>query len=402
MATWLVPRSDLTTEQIRAIELPTDENKAVMGGPGSGKTMVLLHRAQHLAQSGNVPPDRFRVFVFTNVLSTYIKSALDVLGIPEGCVSTFDDWCKRYYEAHIGKKVPWNKAARRPDFAAIRDGVFAYCEKTRSAAGLFDFVLVDEAQDLDRRCYRLLTGIARHVTVCMDHNQQIYDDGSNENQILDTLGLKHRQLALLETFRCCPYIAEMAALYIQDPSQRAAYLQQTKTAQTDIETPLLYQASDFEDEKAMLIEMVKARVRKGERVGILLHQKRQVFGFAKGLREAGLEVDTQDNLDFSSDTPKVITYHSAKGLTFDSVLLPRLTPRSFPKTSSSRIERLLFVALTRATRWAYLSTDGQLPHLQRLDSLINKGHITTRDASVSTAPPTIQPTSETDDLLDAL
>lgn len=58
MATWLVPPSDLTTEQIRAIELPTDEHKVVMGGPGSGKTMVLLHRARHLAQVGNVPPDQ--------------------------------------------------------------------------------------------------------------------------------------------------------------------------------------------------------------------------------------------------------------------------------------------------------------------------------------------------------
>lgn len=402
MATWLVPPSDLTIEQIRAIELPTDEHKVIMGGPGSGKTIVLLHRARHLAESGSVPAERFHVFVFTNVLSTYIRSAMDVLGIPENCVSTFDDWCRQYYETHISRRVPWDKVAKHPDFAAIREGVFTHYGKSGRANHLFDFVLVDEGQDLDRECFDLLARIAGHVTVCMDHNQQIYEGGSDEGQILIALGLKRRQVAFLETFRCCPYITQMASLFIPDEKQRMEYLQQTKTAQTDIETPLLYRAAGFDDEKQMLIEMVRLRVQNGDRVAVLLPFKRQVFGFAKGMREAGLDVETQDDLDFGSDTPKVITYHSAKGLTFDAVLLPRLTPSSFSVFSPERIERLLFVALTRATRWAYLSTDGKLPHLQRLEPLVNEGRLTGRTAA---SPSTQQPApskDDTDDLLDAL
>jgi hypothetical protein len=69
--------------------------------------------------------------------------------------------------------------------------------------------------------------------------------------------------------------------------------------------------------------------------------------------------------------------------------------------SPERIERLLFVALTRATHWAYLSTDGQLPHLQRLEPLVKKGWLTVRTAA---NPPEEPPPSKdnTDDLLDAL
>ncbi len=402
MATWLVPPSDLTTEQIRAIELPTDEHKVIMGGPGSGKTIVLLYRAQYLAQMGNVPPERFRVFVFTNVLSTYIKSATEVLGIPETCVSTFHDWCVRYYEAHVSRRIPRDKATKQPDFAAIRDGVLDHYGRSGRANRLFDFVLVDEGQDLDHKCFDLLTQIAGHVTVCMDHNQQIYEGGSDEGEILNTLGLRRRQVAFLETFRCCPYITQMASLFIPEEKQRTEYLQQTKTAQTDIETPLLYRAAGFDDERQMLIEMVKLRVQKGERVAVLLPLKRQVFGFAQGMQEAGLDVETQDDPDFSSDTPKVITYHSAKGLTFDAVLLPRLTPRSFPIFSSERIERLLFVALTRATRWAYLSTDGRLPHLQRLGPLIEKGRLSVKTAASPSAQQPAPPKDNADGLLDAL
>ena len=302
----------------------------------------------------------------------------------------------------ISERTPWDEAAKRPDFAAIRDGVFKHCKKSVLTNRLFDFILVDEGQDLDHKCFEILTRVSGHVTVCTDHNQQIYDGGSDEGEILSTLGLKRRQVALLETFRCCPYITQMAALFIPDEKRRAAYLQQTKTAQTDIETPLLYQAAGFDGEKQMLVEMLKLRIQKGERVAILLPLKRQVFKFAQELRKAGFEIDTQDDLNFASDTPKVITYHSAKGLTFDSVLLPRLTPKSFPASSPERIERLLFVALTRATRWVFLSTDGMLPHLQRLEPLVNEGQITVRTPSGVSAPQSVAKKQEADDLLDAL
>jgi superfamily I DNA/RNA helicase len=372
MTTWLVPTTELTTEQLRAIELDASEHRVIMGGPGSGKTMVLLHRARHLRHAGGVPPERFHIFVFTNVLSTYIKSALDLLEIPETCVSTFDDWCRRFYEAHISKRVPWDKLAKRPDFPAIRAGVLKHVTAQKSSTPLFDFVLVDEGQDLDASCFELLTRAARHVTVCMDQQQQIYEGGSSDAQVLTTLGLKRRNITLLETFRCCPYIVQLASQYIIDDATRAAYLQQTKTAQTDIETPLLYRAADFEDERDKLIEIVKLRVSKGERVGILLPLQRQVHGFGQGLREAGVDVEIQGkDLDFATDLPKIMTYHSAKGLTFDTVLLPRLTENSFPKFTTARIERLMFVGLTRAVRWVYLSTAEAKPFepLARLEPL---------------------------------
>jgi len=82
-------------------------------------------------------------------------------------------------------------------------------------------------------------------------------------------------------------------------------------------------------------------------VAILLPQKRQVFGFAKGIREAGLEVETPEKMDFQNDIPKIMTYYGAKGLTFDTVMLPRLVRSSFPRISDSRIMRLLFVGITR-------------------------------------------------------
>jgi superfamily I DNA/RNA helicase len=90
-----------------------------------------------------------------------------------------------------------------------------------------------------------------------------------------------------------------------------------------------------------------------------------VFGFAKGLSEVGIDIEVpaqrfgKQNFpahDFASGRAKLMAYHSAKGLTFDSVLMPRLSAKSFPYTRSERLERLLFVAITRATKWCYFST----------------------------------------------
>lgn len=372
MSTWLIPKQDLTVEQLRAIELATDEHKVVIGGPGSGKTQVLLHRARHLADEHGVSWDRLHVFVFTNVLSQYIQSALQLLGIPKECVSTFDDWCKSFYQRHISAHTPWNKVERQPDFDAIRQGVLFHVTKSKNTFPTFDYVLLDEGQDLDGTCYEILRAVSGHLTVCMDRNQQIYDDGSSESDVLKTLGVKRKSLAFLETFRCCPYIVQVAAQFIADPMERQVYIQQTQTAQTDIETPVLHYADDFEGERDRLIETLKVRIGQGERVAILLPLKRQVFGFAEGLREAGLEVETQKELNFSSDKPKLITFHSAKGLTFDTVLLPRLTAKSFPNMSDAKIERLLFVGLTRATRWVYLSATQQ-SGIKLLDRLLPLG-----------------------------
>jgi len=116
-------------------------------------------------------------------------------------------------------------------------------------------------------------------------------------------------------------------------------------------------------------------------IAILFPLRKQVAGFAKGLREAGIEVDTWDRwrrspMDFSNGVPKVLTFHSAKGLTFDTVLLPRLVPGSFPRITSGRLEKLMYVGITRATKWVYLSTiQGQgiaaLDRLRRLTTLGN-------------------------------
>jgi len=361
---WLIPRDELTAEQIRAVELNPHEHRVILGAPGSGKTQILLHRARYLSDELRVPPARFRIFVFTAVLKQFIESALVDLNLPEDCVSTLDDWCVQVYRKEVSARIPWDELNRRPDFAIVRQEV----HKSLKAHKPFDFVLVDEGQDLDAGAFALLKDLASHVTVAMDHKQQIYDDGCGATEIIGALGLRRGDVTLLDAFRCCPYIVRIAAELIKDDCERSAFLNQSRTSQTEIQTPLLYEADGFEDERERLIEILRERQLVDRSIGILLPKNRQVVGFAEGLRVAGMEVETREPrwgsarrrnqpvLNFASQLPKVLTIHSAKGLTFDSILLPRLVPASFSGGFEKMVNRLLFVGMTRATRWLYMST----------------------------------------------
>jgi superfamily I DNA/RNA helicase len=390
MSTWLLPRNELTPEQLRAVELGHSDHQIIFGAPGSGKTQILLHRAAFLRDRLGAAPSRFRIFVYTNVLKQYIRSALPLLNLPEDTIITYDDWCRVFYQQHINSRLPWNAAAKKPDFDLIRRTVGEKVARDSVPLPLYDFALVDEAQDLDAATFDTLRRTARHVTACLDNKQQIYERGSSETDILLKLGLRRRNLSLLDAYRCSPFIAKLAARFIPDSQDMQHYLGQVRTSQTERQTPLLFKAIGFDDEKKRLIEVLRERLLLDQRIAVLFPLRRQVFGFAEGLKQAGIEVETQENLDFGSSRPKLITYASAKGLTFDSVLLPRLVPESFPRMSPERIQRLLFVAVTRATNWVYLSTNvgNELPLLQALQPLVSERALAVQSAQDRTPPAT--------------
>jgi len=358
MNTWLLPRLDLTPEQLRVVEMSPHEHRVILGPPGSGKTQVLIHRAAHLAETYHIHPDKYKVFVFTNVVKEYIKSGLPLLGLPEETVSTFDHWCRLQYEDHVSRRLP--RRQKRIDFGKIRSSVLKLIRKKTELQKSLEFVLVDEGQDLRPEVYEILALVSRHITVFADPQQKIFEEGASESFILDALNLNGRNASLLGAYRNAPYVAYLASYFIKDSEVRRQYLAQVCTQQKIRERPLCFIAPSFEKEMDRLAEIVQQRQVMNERVGIIVPTNRQLHGFAKGLEERDVKVekavrDDNESCDFGNSVPKIATYHMAKGLTFDSVLLPRLTESSFSWIDDATRQRILFVGIARATQWVYLS-----------------------------------------------
>lgn len=358
---WLIPFSNLTPAQQEAVQLDTRGHKAIIGGPGAGKTLVLLHRLDFLYRRAGGNADAVRLFVYTNTLKEFIRAGNDMLEVPDECIGTFDKWCADMYRKHIAATLP--RDGRHLDFPAIRNGAY------RAVAGrmkttVFEHVLVDEAQDLDAEAIDALRRIARHVTVCMDGNQQLYEAGVSEPDALARLGLSRHNVALLSAFRCNPMVTQLAAQFVTDARRREEFLRQAANPDMDRATPLFYLSAGFNDEKARLIEMVRLRLSYGDSIAVLFPMQRQVHGFAQGFTQAGIDVSVHrrdEPIDFSTPLPKLMTYHQAKGLTFDSVFLPRLDQASFHGAMQTRMHKLLFVGVSRAIKWVFMSgTNGRL------------------------------------------
>lgn len=388
MQTWLLPRIDLTPEQLRVVEMPPDEHRVVLGSPGSGKTQVLAHRAAYLAETYNIDPKRYRVFVFTNVIREFIGSGLEFLGLPEEVASTFDHWCRVLYNDYSSSFLPKRSGGRGIDFERIRKQVLKFFNLRKELRGSLDFVLVDEGQDLTPEVYEILSLASKHITVFVDPLQKIFQEGADESFILKKLNLDRRNATLLGAYRNAPYVAHLASYFISNEESKKKYLAQIYKEQKVRERPLCYVAPSFDKETDRLAEIVRQRQIMNERIGIIVPTNRLLHSLARKLGDRGITVETAiskrdliQNVEvicnFGNNVPKVATYHQAKGLTFDTVLLPRLVESSFPWVKDVARQKIIFVGIARATQWVYLSTveGSEFKEMDVLREAEKEGHL---------------------------
>jgi len=357
MPGWVLPFSDLTPEQQDIVQLPANQHRIVTGPPGSGKTQVMLHRAKYLAEYFE-NTQRYQVFLYTKVLKSYIQSGLLDLNLPVDRVTTLDAWCFQKHVQEIGA-VP--QTGGKPNFSALRSNVLEYLNDTYVQR--YRFVVVDEGQDLSRTSYEILNKIAEHVTVFADEQQQIYDDGASSSGIYEALGISHSSRAFLHAYRNSPAVARLVSYFIDSADKRRQYLAMQHGRALGRDIPLIYVAPTFEVEMDRLARIIEQRVLQNQRVGIIVMQNRLAHGYAQGLAERGVKVEVLDQgfgmereYDFQNNVPKIVSIYNCKGLTFDVVLMPHLRNGAFPRHADNFMRRrLLFVAISRAMEWVYLS-----------------------------------------------
>ena len=101
MSLWWAKKDQLDKEQLRMIEqLGLRENHLVLGPPGSGKTNVLLRRAQYVRSQGIT---NVLVLSFTRPLAEFVKTGCyngtrEVF--PPNLVSTVESWIRSLYQDH--------------------------------------------------------------------------------------------------------------------------------------------------------------------------------------------------------------------------------------------------------------------------------------------------------------
>ncbi len=382
---WMIARELLSEQQERVVALPIDQNQFISGPPGSGKTVVLLHRANHLLRSCKVSPRQLRVLVFTNVLRSYIQAGGDTLDLPFETIQSFYSWVFQLAD-RVG--LPRSQAARIEDKCQeTLESVTRYFE-AECMPPVLEAVLVDEGQDLPLAAYRLLRKASRHVTVFADSVQKLYVGGSMMIEAGRTLEIGDRAVRLIGNLRSSIAVARLAAEFLP-AAERDDYLHLhggvSLPARTRI--PLLVRNRSEDEEWERVGEIVKQEISTNYRVGILLPDNRAVNRAYAALASGGIPVErvtarAPSEADFNGLMPKILTVFSAKGLSFDTILIPRITRQHYAHTPTAA-PQMLFVACTRALDWACLSTvhGSEIRELRQLEGLLSAGHLVEQGTS---------------------
>lgn len=250
-----------------------------------------------------------------------------------------------------------------------------------------DHVMVDEAQDLQLAQLEVLRLAARRsLVVAADKGQKIYNTSFSWKDVgINVSG--GRTKVLQNTYRSTRQIIELAhSLQKHDPICMSKDEDYIEPVYPDVDGPMpkVVACTTALESRHMLVKIVKALASdQGSTIGILARQRQHVYRYKRVLEEFGMacEVIQQNEGNAHSPGVKLTTFHSAKGLEFDVVVIPNVEEGVVPPERANEQDgeleierRLLYVAMTRARHDLYLLYSGSASRfLEEMDSRLYRG-----------------------------
>jgi len=365
-------------------------HRVIHGVAGSGKTMVLVYRAEQLAAAAR--PDRpVLVLCFNKPLSLRIDAMLRLRGVDERVrVMTFHAWCSalvRQYQLQVRANL--SGADYYEELASVVER--AVLETNQVPGGQYLALLVDEAHDFEETWLRIATRMVDPTTnsllILYDDAQSIYRkrrDKLNFSRVgiqavgrTHILKLNYRNTAeILSVALHCAHGLFNERTVVDGEAPIVA----PSTAGRRGPMPVLVRATSETEEAALIAERVAGTIADGgrpEEVVILCRYKRGMEAIQHRLRRQGIEArlpsEGRRHIGHAADAAVMIeTMHRAKGLEFKHVFVSGLHTMPMRDESMEDAVQLLYVAMTRATHQLTLFAAGASPIVDRVGTSIKR------------------------------
>jgi superfamily I DNA/RNA helicase len=323
---FFVKEEELDDYQVKIINKRTDSSFIVKGCAGSGKSILALWKAKQLQKNGN----SFLFVIFTKALKQYMKDGISQIGLSASNVENYNQCFHWSKEGGTWQQGDWKK-------------------------GEYDYLIVDEAQDFSKEDILLFKSKATKALLLYgDSAQQLY------NFFTDKTAISMDEMAYITKFPTEPLVFNHRL-----PKKIARLAEYINIENDDLEIrcrkegnelPKILKYNSFNAELDAISEIIKNR--NFEDIGILLRNNVDVKNVADYLTRKGLNVEAKVKddveLNFNSSNPKIMTYHSSKGLQFEAVFLPECT------VSGQDDRNPLYVAITRTYQSLYIMHSGNL------------------------------------------
>lgn len=332
--------------------LNTNLEKYLVEGPaGSGKTILAMIKILELEETNS----KYNVILYTKMLKRFLQGKM-----------------KKFKFESVNDKIYYVEETKNGEFEKIIDD-----------DSKLEYLIIDEVQDLSMsEINDLIKKYRNGYYFYGDNCQQIYPKRTKNKNIINEIKNKYdiKNFKLNQTYRLPLNIAKFASCL----DRRNSRIDEKCYRKGSIDNiPLIIEFKNIEDEMKYIKNVIENE--KWKKVAIILKKNckvKQVYELMCDLEfpceckycvyKGTPQEEKKDNIDFSSDRPKILTYHSSKGLEFERVFLPQcdvIENARIDGTYNYNYREALFVAVTRASQTLIISYEknNKSPYLNEID-----------------------------------
>jgi len=166
--TWWVKPEQLDGDQKKVVELPEHGSYLVCGPPGSGKTNLLLLRANYMVRSGK---PNVLILVFTKTLQQFMATGSETYAFSNDKIMTCTAWELQLLNEYGITPLTDKK------FDVQRMNLISqvkYLIESENISDIYDVILLDEAQDYLKEEIEVFDKLAKNIFAVADNRQKIY------------------------------------------------------------------------------------------------------------------------------------------------------------------------------------------------------------------------------------
>lgn len=354
-------------------------HRVIHGVAGSGKTMILAYRAEHLAKLPSSKP--ILVLCYNEPLAVKLETLLAAKGLSDRVhVRNFHKWCRQQLVA-FDQPIP---STGKDMFDQMVTNVIDGVAQQRIPIGQYQAVMLDEGHDFQPEWLKLVTQMVDPATnsllVLYDSAQNIYGKSKSIGFSFKSVGIQAsgRTTILKINYRNTKQILKTANRIASDflrpdaQDEDGVPLVQPISCGREGQEPMILRALTQKDEPAKIAELLADAHEEGHAwadMAILCrdHASMDLCANVLNSRKMPCQVRHRSgDFDPRADSIKVMTMHASKGLEFPVVAVAGVGQMPQEGQEIADEAKLFYVAATRATQKLVITLSGNSVFAQSL------------------------------------